>query len=294
MMSKFLASLFLSLLLIPLAHADFIPPEAPEGYVLDEAEILLETTKTSLETQLQTLDQETSTQIVVVTLPDLQGYTIEEAGLTIGRTWGVGQEEFNNGVVFLIAPNDRTARIEVGYGLEGAITDAQSNAILQESINYFMSSGYDAGIQEGINYLEILARGEEFPLEEITLNMDYTISDYIAMAFPILMSFFFFLVPLIWALLSWLSGSKAWWIGGVIGGVAGIILTFSIWGLLTGASLGLLLDYCLSTFLYKKIKMPKGSTGIGGSSRSGRSSGGSSFGGFGGGGFGGGGSTGRW
>jgi uncharacterized protein len=285
-MNKLLASLLFSLLLTPLAYADFIPPEAPDGYVLDEAEILSDETEATLQTQLTTLETDTSTQIVVVTLSDLQGYPIEEASLAIGRTWGVGQEEFNNGVVFLIAPNNQAARIEVGYGLEGAITDAQSNAILGESINFFMIADYDTGTLEGINYLEILARGEEFPLEEVTLNETSDGSIWLIL---------FYLIPFAWALLSWMSSTKAWWIGGIFGGIIGLIATWAILGVVIGIAAGLGLDLLLSTVLYKKL----GTTGKGpwylGGGKGGRGgSSGGGFGGFGGGGFGGGGASGSW
>ncbi len=275
---KLLYLIFLAqFLFIPLVSADFIPPEMPDTYVLDGAEILSEQTESTLETQLGTLDQETSTQIVVVTLTDLQGYTIEEAGLSIGRTWGVGQEEFNNGLIFLIAPNEQKARIEVGYGLEGAITDAQSYTIVQNSITYFKTGDYDTGTLEGINYLEGLARGEEFPLEELDPDE--------GMTWPILL----YLIPLIWALLSLLSSSKAWWLGGVFGGIIGIIAVGGILGTGIGIIIGLILDFILSTLLYKKLKMPRGGFWFGGGGRGGR-------GGFsgGGGGFGGGGASGGW
>lgn len=280
--------------LVPAAFADYVAPAAPEGYVYDEADLLSAEAEASLSAQLTTLDQETSVQVVTVVLSDLQGYTIEEAGLTIGREWGVGTEEFNNGVVFVISPSTNEARIEVGYGLEGAITDAQSNAILGEAVPYFAQSDFDGGVQVAVDYIEGLARGEEFPLQELDLD---TINAEPASGSALLV--LLYLLPLLWAVLSWFSSTKAWWLGGIFGAVIGFLITFAWIGLLIGAGCGLALDFILSTFLFGKMKGGKGGKGggffggLGG--RSGGSGGsGSSFGGFGGGSFGGGGATGRW
>lgn len=287
---KVLATAVLSLFLfIPLASAEYVPPEAPNGYVLDEAGVLSEETEAALEAELATLEEETSTQIAIYMASSLQGYTVEEAALSIGRTWGVGQEEFNNGVVLLVAPNESTARIEVGYGLEGAITDAQSNAILNEMIPYFVEADYDTAVITGVGYIEGLARGEEFPLEDLTLDENGNVMQDSGNWLVILLYF----IPLFWALLSWMSSTKAWWLGGVFGLIIGAVVSFAVLPIIIGGVLGLFLDFILSTVLYKKIGMGKSGRGFwGGFGGSGGSGGG--FGGFGGGGFGGGGATGRW
>lgn len=275
----------------PLAYAEYIVPEAPSGHVLDEAGVLSLATEASLEADLTNLEAETSTQIVVVTLSDLQGYEPEEVGLAIGRTWGVGQEEFNNGLVFLIAPNDHLARIEVGYGLEGAITDLQSSQIIDECIPYFSEGDYDTGAQLGVLYLADLARGEPFTLDETSYPSD-NVSNGEAF-----LTVLVYLIPLFWAILSWFSNTKSWWLGGVFGGAIGLFVTIALWGVIAGALGGLLLDFLLSKYLYQKIKPPRGWWFWGGGSGGGGVSGGSSgggFGGFGGGSFGGGGATGRW
>ncbi len=96
-------------------------PQFPEltGRVVDNAGLLDPTEEQALADKLATEEQQSSNQVVVVTVPDLQGYPIEEYGYQLGREWGIGQEGKDNGVLLIVAPNERRLRIEVGYGLEG-------------------------------------------------------------------------------------------------------------------------------------------------------------------------------
>jgi uncharacterized protein len=94
------------------------------GRVIDDAHILSDQTKNDLDQKLAALEASNSRQLVVVTLPSLQGYEISDYGYQLGRAWGIGQAKLNNGVLFIIAPNERKVRIEVGYGLEPILTDA--------------------------------------------------------------------------------------------------------------------------------------------------------------------------
>jgi uncharacterized protein len=270
---------------ISIARAELLLPPAPEGYVLDEAEILSDDTEAQLQSLLATLDAENSTQMVVLTVSELQGYAIEQYALAVGREWGVGQEEFNNGLVFLIAPNEREVRIEVGYGLEGAITDAQSFMIIDQLVlPAFAEGDYDKGVLAGMATLEKLARGEAFDLTELGSSSSQQAG----------FDLWIFGLFAVWAALSWFSKSKAWWLGGVVGAIAGALIFGTLIGGILLALTGLVMDYLVSTHLYGKINTGKGGRfggGFGG--RSGGSSGGG-FGGFGGGGFGGGGASGRW
>ncbi len=266
--------------------AVLVIPSAPQGYILDQAEILSPEAEQALTVQLETLDKETSTQMVVVTLADLQGYPIEQMALEIGRDWGVGQDEFDNGLVFLIAPNEREARIEVGRGLEGAITDLQAGEIIQfVAVPSFQGGDYETGILESVSSLEKLARGEPFDVSQISSGSNDFILNLL---------FFFFMFS--WGFMSFLSTTKSWWLGGVFGGIGGLLasLAISAWYLpliAICALFGLGVDYVLSTYFLNKLPMHMGGGGFYGGGRSG---GGSSFGGFGGGGFGGGGASGRW
>lgn len=118
------------------AGAAFSAPTFPQltGRVVDDAHILSPDVQQQLTQKLADLEQRTSRQLVVVTLPSLQGYEIEDYGYQLGRAWGIGQKKLNNGALFIIAPKERRVRIEVGYGLEPILTDALSSVILQEKV----------------------------------------------------------------------------------------------------------------------------------------------------------------
>jgi uncharacterized protein len=104
------------------------------GRVVDNANILSPDVKAQLTAKLEDLENRTQRQLVVVTLPSLQGYEIEDYGYQLGRAWGIGQKKLNNGVLFIVAPNEKRVRIEVGYGLEPILTDALSSVILNTSV----------------------------------------------------------------------------------------------------------------------------------------------------------------
>lgn len=145
-----LALAFLCAIAAPALAAPSFPPLT--GRVVDDAHILSEGTKAELTQKLEDLENRTSRQVVVVTLPSLQGYEIEDYGYQLGRAWGIGQKKLNNGVLFIIAPNERKVRIEVGYGLEPILTDALSSVILQEKVlPRFRDGDMEAGVVAGTN-----------------------------------------------------------------------------------------------------------------------------------------------
>lgn len=120
------------------------------GRVVDQAEMLESATESQLTSMLASHEQATGEQVVVVTVPDLQGRSIEEFGLELGRTWGIGQAEEDTGALLIIARDDRLLRIEVGYGLEGRLTDAQSSLIINSIISpAFRQNEFERGIVEG-------------------------------------------------------------------------------------------------------------------------------------------------
>jgi uncharacterized protein len=145
---RFLAVVFL--LAAPAAHADpTFPPLT--GRVVDEAGILSPATRDRLTTLLEQEDRRSTNQIVVVTVKSLQGYPIEQYGYQLGRYWGIGQKDKNNGALLIVAPNERKVRIEVGYGLEGELTDAQSKIIIDSAITpAFKRGDFDAGVLAGV------------------------------------------------------------------------------------------------------------------------------------------------
>jgi len=148
-MIKQIAIAFLLLCAAPAAAQTF--PELT-GRVVDQADLLSPDQEAELTQRLEALEQASTRQLVVATVPDLQGYEIEEYGYRLGRHWGIGQSEANNGVILLVALTERKVRIEVGYGLEGIVTDALSNRIIQSDIvPRFRESDYPGGIMAGAN-----------------------------------------------------------------------------------------------------------------------------------------------
>jgi uncharacterized protein len=135
----------------PAAHAALTFPPLT-GRVVDDAHVLSPGTVSDLTAKLAALEAKTGRQVVVVTLPDLQGDDIEDYGYQLGRAWGIGQKNQNNGVLFIVVPSEHKVRIEVGYGLEPVLTDALSSVILQEQVlPKFRSGDVDGGVAAGTN-----------------------------------------------------------------------------------------------------------------------------------------------
>ena len=115
------------------------------GFVVDAANVLPEQTEADLTAKLDALQKDTHRQFVVATIPDLQGYPIEDYGYKLGRAWGVGLNDVNNGAILFIAPNEpkghRGPRIEVGYGLEPVLTDALSSVIINQDMMPRLQAG---------------------------------------------------------------------------------------------------------------------------------------------------------
>lgn len=131
------------------------------GRVVDEAGILSPAARAELDAQLAAHEKATSNQVVVVTLKSLQGDDIADYGYQLGRHWGIGQKGKNNGVLLIVAPNERKLRIEVGYGLEGVLTDAESRVIIESVIKpYFKQGNYDQGVRAGVSAILAALGGE--------------------------------------------------------------------------------------------------------------------------------------
>ena len=120
------------------------------GRVVDDAHVLSAPTQTDLTAKLAALEQKTGDQVVVVTLPSLQGYEIEDYGYQLGRAWGIGQKGKNNGALLIVAPTEHKVRIEVGYGLEPVLTDALTSVILQSAVlPKFRTGDVEGGVVAG-------------------------------------------------------------------------------------------------------------------------------------------------
>jgi uncharacterized protein len=137
------------LLILPALALDF---PTLTGRVVDNADILNLQTRAALTDKLAALEAKTTDQLVVVTLKSLQGTSIEDYGYQLGRRWQIGQKDKNNGVLLIVVPSERKVRIDVGYGLEGTLTDAVSRLIIENSIvPRFRANDYPGGITRGVD-----------------------------------------------------------------------------------------------------------------------------------------------
>jgi uncharacterized protein len=145
-------SLLIFLLLILASPALASEPKFPPltGRVVDDAGVLNDSTRSELTLMLAEHERATGQQVVVVTLESLQGFPIEDYGYQLGRHWGIGQKGTNTGALLIVAPRERKVRIEVGYGLEGMLTDAASRVIIERDIKpNFLRGDFNAGILAG-------------------------------------------------------------------------------------------------------------------------------------------------
>ena len=126
-----------------------------EGRVVDQARLLSPASEQEITARLEALERDTTDQVVVVTVPSLQGHEIEDYGYQLGRAWGIGRQDKDNGVLLVIAPDEKKVRIEVGYGLEPVLTDAMSALIIQNAIlPSFREGNYERGITQGIDAID--------------------------------------------------------------------------------------------------------------------------------------------
>jgi len=120
------------------------------GRVVDAANVIPPDEEARLTQKLAALEVQSRRQLVVVTLADLQGYDIADYGYQLGRAWGIGEKDKNTGALLIVAPNERKVRIEVGYGLEGTLTDGLSSLIIQQRIiPAFKAGDMPGGIEAG-------------------------------------------------------------------------------------------------------------------------------------------------
>jgi uncharacterized protein len=197
------------ILLLALAGALFASPLAaqpqfPEltGRVVDNADLLSPEEEAALTAKLEALETQSQRQLVVATVPDLQGYDISDYGYQLGRAWGLGDKERNDGALLLVAPNDRKVRIEVGYGLEGYLTDALSALIIQNQIlPRFRDGDFPGGIEAGTD--AIIAQLQLPPEEAAKIAAEAGKARESDGGFPIgvliwlAFMFFFFVLPIL-------------------------------------------------------------------------------------------------
>ncbi|HPQ82022.1 MAG TPA: TPM domain-containing protein, partial [bacterium] len=124
--------IILALFILPAAAHASIP--RPAGFVNDLAGVVEPQTKANLERFLDSFEKQTGVEVAVATLPSLDSRPVEDVAVELFKSWGIGKKGKDNGILFLVAPNEKRMRIEVGYGLEGAINDALAGRILDNAV----------------------------------------------------------------------------------------------------------------------------------------------------------------
>jgi uncharacterized protein len=177
------------------------------GRVVDEARLLSATQHADIEAKLAALEAKTTDQFVVVTLTSLQGTDIADYGYQLGRHWGIGQKDKDNGVLLIVAPNEREVRIEVGYGLEGDLTDAVTHLIIQNAIlPRFRAGDMPGGIERGVDDIIQVLSGdaEAFKAQAAERPAD---ERWISLLHALFVAFIIFMI------ISSFFRRPGWWIG---------------------------------------------------------------------------------
>lgn len=212
-------------------------------YVTDKTGTLTSTQLKSLESKLAAFEKETSNQLVVWMEPSLDGNSVEDRSYDLAEQNGIGQKDKNNGVLLYIAKNDRKLRIEVGYGLEGALTDALSSQIIRKEITpQFKKGNFFEGINAGVDAIIQATKGEYTAEEE---SSDEPLGGICCIPFPVIVFLviflFVFIIPIFNRIFrgskgknrssnwwytggsgsSWSSGSSSGWSGGGFSGGGG-------------------------------------------------------------------------
>lgn len=287
-------SLGVALFAVSPVQALDVPPK-PQGIpVVDSTNTLNDQQKQALAATIDGERKATGNQIAVLMIPSLDGEALEDYSLRVARGWGIGQKDRNSGVLLLVAKNDRKLRIEVGYGLEGALTDARSSQIIRNRITpEFKAGKYYEGIAAGLDGIVKAIHDEKDP------NLGSEEKKGSGIPFEVIF-WAIFIIPA-W-LGSILARTKSWWLGGVIGAVGGVVVGIFMGFLYLGLGaiailtiVGLLFDRFVSkNFQQKASNGDSPSWWAGGPWLGGGKNSDGGFGGFGGGSFGGGGSSGSW
>ncbi len=268
------------------------------GRVNDQAAMLGDAFKQELEERLRVLEEETGAQVAVLTIPSLEGEPIEDFSIRVVQTWKLGREGADDGVLILIVRDDRKMRIEVGYGLEGALTDAQAGRIIDGLMApRFREGDFEGGIGAAVDAISAAVRGEALELPEP--RPERAVPDFATFVF-----FFIFGLPFINAALS--SRGVAGWVLYLFLAPFFLAVPAAMFSVRVGVVVVLawLIGFPILRLIWPKASSRKtGSRGggfwgpfLGGGGGGGFSGGGFSGGGFSGGGgsFGGGGASGGW
>lgn len=266
------------LLLLPCLSLAEVPVPALSSRVTDLTGTLTAQQQAALESRLAAFEQQKGSQIAVLLVPTTQPETIEQYGIRVAEAWKLGRKGIDDGLIILMATQDRSVRIEVGYGLEGVIPDVVAKRVIEEiMIPHFREGDIPGGIEAGADRLMRLIQGEPLPPPQQKTMHQNSLDTYL----PIL----FFAAIIVGGLMRMMFGAV---LGGLAtGGIVGVIF----W--LLGASLVFSILLAVVAFIFT---LGGGRGFHGGGFGGGWGSGGMGGGGFsgGGGGFGGGGASGRW
>jgi uncharacterized protein len=260
------------------------------GRVVDTASMLSQATVDQLEKLLAAFETEDSTQIVVLTIDSLQGESLEGFSLKVAEKWQIGQRGSDNGALLLIVKNDRKIRIEVGYGLEGSLTDLVAGKIIRNIITpQFRNSNFNQGVFDGVSAMIRSVRGEFSsaipPSKGHKQDNDFA-------GFLIFIIFAFFNLGKVFRRHKWIAAG----LGAALGPLFGSVIFNIGWpSVLLLVPAGAIIGFLSSSFSSSSLSRRSSGNGTPGPgySSGGFSSGGGGFSG-GGGGFGGGGSSGGW
>ncbi len=270
-----------------------------QGFVSDFAETISPSAETQLGLELENFEKETSHEIAVVIISSLQGDTIENFAVKLFENWKIGKKDADNGVLLLIAKEDRKMKIEVGYGLEPVLTDILASKIIQNILRpAFQDNRFDDGIVEAVAAIEKIIQGEEVFLQ----NVEELPPPNIVLIFVIL-GFFPLIFRIILLFMASVGKTRSWWQGGLDMAGLSTFLSLAFWAvsfvgvivfILVMTIIGFILDYIASKSLWfqkKSLEFHKKQFWFfGGGGRHGKGG----FGGFGGGSSGGGGASGSW
>jgi uncharacterized protein len=263
-----------------------------KGYVNDYENIL--NNDAELEQKLANFEKETTIEIAVITISDFQGTTIDDYAVKLLANWKIGKKDKDNGLLIVISKTQRQSRFEVGYGLEGTLPDALTGRIQDDyMIPNFKNEDYSKGVNDGLDATISYLKNDPSLLPSAISSTNTTKSESSTSSF-----LDNFAVGAIFLILFIMAETKSWWLGGIVGFLAGIFIGavyLQPWGWLIlpipFALLGLILDFLLSRtplgWIFLFFGRDGGSGGIGSSSSGGGMS-------FGGGSSGGGGSSRSW
>jgi len=224
-MRKLIFCILASLFILPGGIASaFDIPEQPETHVYDGAGVLTQETLDYAEEVFMQADWESK----LITVESLGEEDINSVAMQFLQEWDLD-------MLYIVAPNDFTARFEATDEYKEYISSENLDEAFAVGIEYFVNDAYDEGIYASL----------------VALNRTFEAKSEKKPSFILLG---LILLPFIWIIISWLTDTKAWWAGGIFGGLFGFLFAWSIWGLVIGGSAGLLLDFLLSKFVYKFLK----------------------------------------